>query len=134
MIDNGMRDKKRDRRFLTLHCIYVFFFSSFAFSVFFVSFSRYRGSLNRDKFVRYDIKSCQPCSGCPMRPCPPERSCPPKYICPPSSPYNICIIPPIPQKPSWKPCCVRTYGIPCNRHNRPERYIRFNNFDCVSQW
>ncbi|KAL2723428.1 LOW QUALITY PROTEIN: hypothetical protein V1477_019279 [Vespula maculifrons] len=88
---------------------------------------------NPDKFVRFD-QSCQSCSGCPMRPCPPERSCPPKYICPPSSPHKICIIPPIPQKPSWKPCCIRVYGFPCNRHRRPEKFIRFTNLDCCSQF
>ncbi|KAI4500939.1 hypothetical protein M0802_004150 [Mischocyttarus mexicanus] len=79
-------------------------------------------------------QSCQPCSGCPMRPCPPERSSPARFICPPSSPRNICIVPPIPQKPSWKPCCIRIYGIPCNRHCRPRKFIRFNDFDCISQW
>ncbi|KAI4481282.1 hypothetical protein M0804_009402 [Polistes exclamans] len=78
--------------------------------------------------------SCQPCSGCPMRPCPPERSCPATFICPQSSPRNICIVPPIPQKPSWKPCCIRIYGIPCNRHSRPRKFIQFNDFDFKSQW
>ncbi|KAL2735839.1 hypothetical protein V1478_002523 [Vespula squamosa] len=88
---------------------------------------------NPDNFVRFD-QSCQPCSGCPMRPCPPERSCPPKYICPPSSPYKICIVPPIPQKPSWKPCCMRVYDFPCNRHRRPEKFIRFTDLDLFSQF
>ncbi|KAM0736141.1 hypothetical protein ACS0PU_010102 [Formica fusca] len=78
--------------------------------------------------------SCQPCSGCPMRPYPLEESCPPRFVCPSNSPRYICIEPPIPQKPQWKPCCIRKYGSFCRTHAYQRKSLRSRYNDLMTQW
>ncbi|KAK2583319.1 hypothetical protein KPH14_009321 [Odynerus spinipes] len=71
--------------------------------------------------------SCQPGSGCPMRPCPPPISCPPRFICPPRSPGYVYFGPPIPLKPSWTPCCKRV-----GKHSKETRGRDFSH--TVREW
>ncbi|KYN36451.1 hypothetical protein ALC56_09412 [Trachymyrmex septentrionalis] len=73
-----------------------------------------------------------PCTGCPMRLSPLESSF--KFACPSNSPRLFICMPPIPQGPQWKPCCIRKYGVPCKAHTYARRLLRFNYNDLMAQY
>ncbi|KYQ50757.1 hypothetical protein ALC60_10153 [Trachymyrmex zeteki] len=69
-----------------------------------------------------------PCTGCSMRPFPP------RFACPSNSPRLYIFMPPIPQGPQWKPCCIRKYGFLCKAHAYPRRTLRSNYDDLMTQY